>query len=163
MLLAVPPQREASIHGVAELFRLGPDAQVNLPVILRRIEEESDRMQDLVEDLLPPARLDQTRPVAREPVDLAVLAADACSDAVALDHGRPVTLAASDPVVVRGDRDHMLHAIGNLVANAVQHTPAGTPIEVAAHTADGGAPRPHRRLSRCRPSPSPLPEGMSCV
>ena len=128
-----------SIHGFAELFRLGPDAQVDMPVILRRIEEESDRMQDLVEDLLLLARLDQTRPVSREPVDLAVLAADACTDAVALDHGRPVTLAAPDPVVVRGDRDHLRQAIGNLVANAVQHTPTGTPIEVAAHTANGGA------------------------
>jgi two-component system, OmpR family, sensor kinase len=126
-----------SIHGFAELFRLGPDAQVDMPVILRRIEEESERMQALVEDLLLLARLDQTRPVSREPVDLAVLAADACSDAVALDHGRPVTLAAPDPVIVRGDRDHLRQAIGNLVANAVQHTPAGTPIEVSAHLANG--------------------------
>jgi two-component system OmpR family sensor kinase len=126
-----------SIHGFAELFRLGPDAQVDVPVILRRIEEESERMQALVEDLLLLARLDQTRPVSREPVDLAVLAADACSDAVALDHGRPVTLAAPDPVVVRGDRDHLRQAIGNLVANAVQHTPEGTPIEVSARTANG--------------------------
>jgi two-component system OmpR family sensor kinase len=128
-----------SIHGFAELFRLGPDAQVDMPVILRRIEEESERMQDLVEDLLLLARLDQTRPVAREPVDLAVLAADACSDAVALDHGRPVTLSAPEPVVVRGDRDHLRQAIGNLVANAVQHTPSGTPVEVSAHPCGGGA------------------------
>ncbi|HKH05836.1 MAG TPA: histidine kinase dimerization/phospho-acceptor domain-containing protein, partial [Acidimicrobiales bacterium] len=59
-----------SIHGFAELFRLGPDAKVDVPVILRRIEEESDRMKDLVEDLLLLARLDQTRPAGREAVDL---------------------------------------------------------------------------------------------
>ncbi|HKE76033.1 MAG TPA: histidine kinase dimerization/phospho-acceptor domain-containing protein, partial [Acidimicrobiales bacterium] len=59
-----------SIQGFAELFRMGPDAQVDLPVILRRIEQESERMKVLVEDLLLLARLDQTRPIEQEPVDL---------------------------------------------------------------------------------------------
>jgi two-component system, OmpR family, sensor kinase len=126
-----------SIQGFAELFRLGPDAQLDLPVILRRVEQESERMKLLVEDLLLLARLDQTRPIELAPVDLAVLAADACTDAVALDRTRPVTLASPDPVVVEGDGDHLRQAIGNLVANAVQHTPAGTPLEVAVRTEDG--------------------------
>jgi two-component system, OmpR family, sensor kinase len=94
-------------------------------------------MKLLVEDLLLLARLDQTRPIELAPVDLAVLAADACTDAVALDRTRPVTLASPDPVVVEGDGDHLRQAIGNLVANAVQHTPAGTPLEVAVRTEDG--------------------------
>ena len=42
-----------------------------------------------VEDLLLLARIDQTRAVERTPVDLSVLAADACSDAVAAAPGRP--------------------------------------------------------------------------
>src|SRR4029077_2424655 len=56
-----------SIQGFAELFRVGsagplpsePGGQdhVNLEVIFRRIEEESARMKDLVEDLLLLARL----------------------------------------------------------------------------------------------------------
>ena len=93
-----------SIQGFAELFRLGGDKDhVDLAIILRRIEEESARMKVLVEDLLLLARLDETRPVERAPVDLAVLAADACSDAVAADPGRPVTLDASGPVIVLGD------------------------------------------------------------
>ena len=141
-----------SIQGFAELFRLGADApSVDLPVILRRIEQESERMKVLVEDLLLLARLDQTRPLERAPVDLAVLAADACSDAVALDRrGRPITLGAPDPVVVEGDGDHLRQAIGNLVTNAVRHTPAGTPIEVrrgsrTGGSRDGARPRPGTR------------------
>ena len=126
-----------SIQGFAELFRMGPDAQVDLPVILRRIEQESERMKLLVEDLLLLARLDQTRPIELAPVDLAVLAADACTDAVALDRGRQVTLASPDPVVVEGDGDHLRQAIGNLVANAVHHTPPGTPLDVVVRTEDG--------------------------
>jgi two-component system, OmpR family, sensor kinase len=138
-----------SIQGFAELFRLGEQGQgasrspgngrLDLATMMRRIEEESARMRHLVDDLLLLARLDETRPTSHGPVDLAVLAADACSDAVAADPGRPVTLDAPEPVVVLGDEDHLRQAIGNLVANALRHTPPGTPVEVGAHLADGRA------------------------
>ena len=132
-----------SIQGFAELFRLEEgQGRIDLPTILRRIEEESARMATLVEDLLLLARLDQTRAVDRAPVDLAVLCADACSDAVAADPTRDVSLVAPDPVVVMGAESHLRQAIGNLVTNAVRHTPAGTPIEVAAVLeGDGGVVR----------------------
>jgi two-component system OmpR family sensor kinase len=129
-----------SIQGFAELFRVGGDhAQVDLPTILRRIEEESARMKVLVDDLLLLARLDQPRAAERAPVDLAVLAADACSDAVATAADRSVTLDAPEPVVIAGDQAHLRQAIANLVTNAVQHTAPGTPIEVSARLSDGGA------------------------
>ena len=129
-----------SIQGFAELFRIGTDQDhVDLPTILRRIEEESARMKILVDDLLLLARLDQTRAMDRAPVDLAVLAADACSDAVAAAPGRPVTLDAPEPVVILGDEAHLRQAIANLVTNAVRHTPPGTPVEVGARLRDGAA------------------------
>ena len=108
-------------------------------------------MKVLVEDLLLLARLDETRPVERAPVDLAVLAADACSDAVAADPGRPVTLDAPGPIVVFGDEDHLRQAIANLVANAADATRlAGTP--------DRGVGRPDQRpRRRRRPGPRPGP------
>ena len=96
-------------------------------------------MKTLVEDLLLLARLDETRPVEREPVDLAVLAADACSDAIAVDPERPIVLDAPEPVVVAGDRDHLRQAIANLVNNALRHTPDGSLIEVGAHLHNGSA------------------------
>jgi two-component system OmpR family sensor kinase len=129
-----------SIQGFAELFRMsGENAQVDLPTILRRIEQESARMKILVEDLLLLARLDQTRAPECSPVDLAVLAADACSDAVATARDRRVTLDAPEPVVIAGDQAHLRQAIANLVSNAVHHTPAGSPIEVRAALSDGCA------------------------
>jgi two-component system OmpR family sensor kinase len=120
-----------SIQGFAELARLGADQEhVDPAIVQRRIEEEAARMKVLVEDLLLLARLDETRPPSREAVDLTVLAADACSDAVALDPSRRITLIAPAPVVVLGDPDHLRQAIGNLAANAVRHTPAGSRVEV---------------------------------
>ena len=129
-----------SIQGFAELFRVsGDDARVDLPTILRRIEEESARMKVLVEDLLMLARLDQQRATERGPVDLAVLAADACSDAVAHAPDRPITLDAPEPVVIAADEDQLRQAIANLVTNAVRHTPEGTRIEVTARLDAGNA------------------------
>lgn len=89
-------------------------------------------MKMLVDDLLLLARLDQTRPVERKPVDLAVLAADACTDTRAVAPDRTITLEAPRPVLVSGDSGHLRQAIGNLMANAVKHTVSGTAIQVWA-------------------------------
>ncbi|MBS1848460.1 MAG: HAMP domain-containing histidine kinase [Actinobacteria bacterium] len=120
-----------SIQGFAELYRLGgPERTPDLPVIMGRIESESKRMHTLVDDLLLLAELDRVRPVRFDPVDLSVLAADACSDLVAFEPGRRFVLDAPEPIVVPGDTDHLRQAIVNLVTNAVRHTPSGTAVEV---------------------------------
>ena len=129
-----------SIQGFAELFRLGADnPRVDKATIMRRIEEESDRMKGLVEDLLLLARLDQVRQTERTPVDLSVLAADACSDAMAAAPGRPITLHAPQPVVILGVEAHLRQALGNLVTNALNHTPSRTVIDVSARVEGGAA------------------------
>ena len=129
-----------SIQGFAELFRMDAHGdREQLEVIFRRIESESARMRTLVEDLLLLTRLDETRPAERLPVDVTVLAADACGDVMASDRTRQVTLDAPEPAVIAGDEDHLRQAIGNLVTNAVQHTEAGSPIEVSVRLDDGSA------------------------
>ncbi len=130
-----------SIQGFAELYRLGAGGEQvpDLPVIMGRIESEAARMRTLVEDLFLLAELDRVRPVRADRVDLSVLAADACTDAVAIAPDRRVVLDAPEPVTVRGDADHLRQAIVNLVSNAIRHTPAGTPVEVTTRSGDGWA------------------------
>jgi two-component system OmpR family sensor kinase len=66
-----------------------------------------------------------------------VLAADAVSDLHALDPSRPTRLVplvdgtASAPCVVVGEESRLRQVLANLVGNVVQHTPSGTPVEIA--------------------------------
>ncbi len=127
-----------SIRGYAELFRRGADANPqDLARAMRRIEDEAARMGVLVDDLLLLARIDEGRPLARAAVDLTGVAADACSDARAVAPDRTVSLQATGPVVVTGDEPRLRQVAANLMANALRHTPAGTPIEVRVATDDG--------------------------
>jgi two-component system OmpR family sensor kinase len=87
-------------------------------------------MGALVDDLLHLARLDQGRPLLREHVDVAEIANDVVRDTLAVRPGRPIELVGGGPVVVTGDEGRLRQVVGNLVGNAVLHTPDGTPIEV---------------------------------
>ena len=129
-----------SIRGYAELFRRGAGQRPeDLASSMRRIEQESARMGVLVEDMLMLARLDQPRPLAVAPVDLAGIAADAVHDARAADPARSISLASSGPVIVMGDGDRLRQVVSNLLANASIHTPAGSPVEVTVAAEDGMA------------------------
>ncbi|MGH9033819.1 MAG: sensor histidine kinase, partial [Acidimicrobiia bacterium] len=129
----------AAIRGYAELYRRGGiESGESLDRAMARIEDESQRMGSLVEDLLLLARLDQHEPLDVADVDLAQLAADAVSDLRAVEPERPVTLEAGAPVVVAGDERRLRQVLANLLGNARIHTPAGTPVHVtAAGDADG--------------------------
>ena len=123
-----------SIRGFAELYRQGAvGSPEDLARLMRRIEDEAARMGLLVDDLLLLARLDQQRPLAREIVDLATIAADAVHSAMVVAPDRAVSLEAmpghAAPEIV-GDESRLRQVAGNLVTNALTHTPAGTPVTV---------------------------------
>src|SRR5437763_14307191 len=104
---------------------------------MRRIEEESKRMGILAEDLLALARLDEAPELRRGPVDLALLARDAVEDARATAPERDISLIAPDTAPAWGDPHQLRQVFGNLLRNALVHTPAGTPIEVSVQQDDG--------------------------
>lgn len=132
----------ATIRGYGELYRMGGVEDTDQA--MGRIESEAKRMGTLVEDLLQLARLDEGRPLALGPVDLTALAHDAAADFRARAPERPVRVVplAGDgeaaPVTVTADADRIGQVLANLMGNVVQHTPAGTPVEVAVGTPEPG-------------------------
>ena len=122
-----------TIRGFAELYRQGAARDVEM--LMSRIESESRRMGLLVEDLLLLARLDAQRPLDRRRVDLLALATDAVHDARSIAPKRTITMEVFDgpgtPEVL-GDEARLRQVLGNLVANALQHTPdtAGITLRV---------------------------------
>ena len=124
-----------TMRGFAELYRQG--AARDMEMVMSRIESESRRMGLLVDDLLLLARLDAQRPIERNRVDLLALASDAVHDAQAIAPNRKITIDVVDgpgtPEVL-GDEARLRQVLGNLVTNALQHTPETADITVRVGT-----------------------------
>ncbi|WP_433613831.1 ATP-binding protein [Dactylosporangium sp. CA-139114] len=129
-----------TIRGFAELYRQGAArAPEETSALLRRIEDEANRMGLLVEDLLMLARLDEERPLSLADMDLRVIAGDAvaAASAVAPDRDIALELETDEPIEVNGDEARLRQVVGNLMTNALTHTPPGTPVQLRLRR-DGG-------------------------
>lgn len=134
----------ATVRGYAELYRQGAVSdRAGVTAAMERIEAESGRMSGLVEDLLTLARLDDAPEAETGQVDLTVLAADAVADARVRAPERRISLLGVDgplgPTLVRGSEPRLRQVVTNLLANALRHTPEGTPVEIALGTDTGTA------------------------
>lgn len=140
----------ASIRGFSELslraLQQAPDAAPRPETVetteasLERIQAQSIRMTGLVEDLLLLARLDEGQELVYGSVDLSRLAIEAIADATPAgpDHEWELDLD-EEPVVVLGDAGRLHQVVGNLLANARTHTPAGTRVRLSVTRAGDDA------------------------
>jgi len=134
-----------AIRGYAEYYRQrggtqptngevtpGELTKPDLDHLIQRVEQEAKRMGVLVDDLLLLARLDQQRPLDFRTVDLLAIAADALHDArvIAPDRSITLTVGSPDAALVIGDEAGLRQVVGNLMSNAMMHTPKGTSIDI---------------------------------
>jgi two-component system, OmpR family, sensor kinase len=118
---------------VAFALRHGAD-----PAVLSDIDDGVHRLGRLLDDLLALAREDAaTRAPARaETVDLVALA----DDAAAGDPLRRTSVSgAGGEALVRGEREALERAVGNLVRNARRHGPDGGRVTVTVAAENGRA------------------------
>jgi two-component system, OmpR family, sensor kinase len=160
-----------AIRGFAEYYRqrggvlngngAGELTPADLDRIMQRLEQESSRMGILIEDMLLLARLDQQRPLERGPVDLLTLAADAVHDARVVAPGRDIalTVGSGAALLVLGDEVRLRQVIGNLMSNALAHTPDGTPIDVRIRS--GSLAEAQSPTTRPAPPPPGRHNGMA--
>ncbi|MEU7894382.1 HAMP domain-containing sensor histidine kinase [Nonomuraea sp. NPDC049152] len=119
-----------TIRGFAEYARQNPEADP--AEMLGRVERAAGRMSLLVDDLLLLARVDQQRPLQTRPVDMLALAADAVHDArfLAPDRGISLEVVGGAALIVSGDEVRLRQVVGNLMSNALTHTPQDTPVTI---------------------------------
>jgi two-component system OmpR family sensor kinase len=126
-----------SIRGTAQLYRQGAIGDEEVDGAFGRIEDQSDRMGALIEELLLLARLDSRRPLDEDPVDMLAVCSEAV-DAVTLS-GRSIGLRmapGSSAAMVTGDALRLRQVIDNLVANAITHGRGDIEIEISTPGTD---------------------------
>jgi two-component system OmpR family sensor kinase len=130
----------AAIRGYTELAqRKRDDLPEDVAHAMSRVESETERMTQLVGDMLLLARLDTGRPLEREEVDLSRLVVDAVSDAHIAGPGHEWLLDLPDePVTVTGDEARLHQVLANLLANARIHTPPGTLVTTSLVVDESG-------------------------
>jgi signal transduction histidine kinase len=94
-----------------------------------RIREATARIERLLSELLSLARIEAHGVETFAPVDLAELARRAVESLA--DPDNRVALNVSGDARVRGERSWLMRALANLVANALVHGVAGSPVTVA--------------------------------
>jgi two-component system OmpR family sensor kinase len=152
----------STIMGYAELTRRTSADPGAMTHAMGRIQAESGRMAELVNDLLLLARLDSGRPLEQGDVDVSVLLVEAVNDARVLssDHVWRLSLPA-EPLHVDGDRDRLHQVVSNLLTNAVRHTPEGTVVSVSAAEVSGDGSQPHAVLVTVHDDGPGLPKAMA--
>ncbi|MGB3381728.1 MAG: phosphate regulon sensor histidine kinase PhoR [Rhodanobacter sp.] len=127
------------IHGYLEL--LDPVDVPELAPVLGEMRMQSQRMQQIVEDLLTLSRLETREALPDEEVAMIPLLETLRREAVALSQGRHrISVEATTAVRLRGSIHHLHSAFSNLTSNAVRYTPSGGEIVIGwRQTADGGA------------------------
>ncbi|WP_312687133.1 two-component system sensor histidine kinase CreC [Kosakonia sp.] len=122
----------AAIRGAAEILREGPPPAV-VTQFTDNILTQNNRMQKLVEKLLFQAKLENRLEIAFQPVDITMLFHQ-------LQQQRSVVLAAKNiafhchpvEIQVAGDHELLIQALGNLLDNAIDFTPAGGTVDLCA-------------------------------
>ena len=100
----------------------------------RIIDEQADRMDSLIGDLLDAGRIDTgTLSVAPEPSEVAVLVDQARGTFISGGgrHTVRINLPPDLPPVM-ADRQRLVQVLNNLLANAARHAPESAPIRIAA-------------------------------
>lgn len=100
----------------------------------RQMRIQADRLASMVDDLFELSKIDaDALQLSPKEVSLYDIVSDTVADLRPASRGREIRVEAplEQDLVVMADPRELSRAIGNLLMNAVQHTPEGSPITVA--------------------------------
>jgi signal transduction histidine kinase len=108
---------------------------------LRIIDEQAQRMERLIDQLLTLSHVDADSALEREPTDLVVVVNGVVRDLQPLAQARSIDLSVnrSESALVMGDELKLSQLIANLVDNAIKYSPERTRVEVGVWQARDAA------------------------
>ncbi|MBN9153367.1 MAG: HAMP domain-containing histidine kinase [Microbacterium sp.] len=107
----------------------------------RQMGSQIDHLSDLVDDLFELSKIQSGRLVLEmATVSLHDLVSDAVSDLRAVAAARDIVIRESPrpDLMVNGDARELARVVGNLLVNAIQHSPAGSQISVTTESDGAG-------------------------
>lgn len=107
----------------------------------RQMRSQVDHLSALVDDLFELSKIHSgALRLSLEPVSLYDLVSDAVAELHTLAVSRNITLRAPDhgDFTVVGDQRELARVVGNLLMNAIQHSPADSVISVSTERGDNG-------------------------
>ncbi|CNK37726.1 sensory histidine kinase CreC [Yersinia enterocolitica] len=116
----------AAITGAAELLRESPPPATAQRFLLN-IEQQSARIQQLVDKMLIQARLESRVDVQLSPLEISTILKQTFSgkEAQAVSRGIRLRLIGADSAILTGDALLLSQALTNLIDNALDFTPVG--------------------------------------
>ncbi len=129
-----------TLRGYAELYRIGAlKKKADIDEAMQRIESESLRMTELVENLLALARMDESAPLAKQQTNLVELATISARDSAAIGSKNKIVivdldgkkLAKDAEVMAAVDASSMRQVLTNLLVNAAKFSKPKGQIEIA--------------------------------
>ena len=130
----------AGIRAMAEA--LEDSMVVDPPRYYRQMRVQVDQLSSMVDDLFELSKIDSdTLHLSLEEVSLYDIVSDTVADLRMISQGREIRIEAplGHGLVVMADPRELSRAVGNLLVNAIQHTPAGSPITVRVDLVAGRA------------------------
>lgn len=106
----------------------------------RQMREQVTRLSAMIDDLFELSKIDSgTLRLALQEVSLYDIISDTVADLRVVSAGRDIHIESrrDGDLIVRADPRELSRAISNLLLNAIQHTPPGSPITVKAAVRDG--------------------------
>ena len=126
------------VHGYLDMME--PDDKPEWAPMIAEMRKQSQRMNELLEDLLTLSRLEAHDHPAEEPIGMQSMLITLRREAEALSQGRHV-IAMDDSAKcdLMGSAKELHSAFSNLVSNAIRYTPTGGRVSIGfSPTADGG-------------------------